>query len=142
MLKKRVKYEDFDGNEQEDIFYFNLSKPELFKMESETDAGMKKMLETLLEKGNPGKILETYKEILLLAYGHKTEDGKHFEKSPEIRRELETHAAYPYLYMELIESEKAAGEFIDGVFPKDMVQDMKEKERVSALQKPPSPPSS
>ena len=33
MLKKTIKYTDYDGNEREEDFYFNLSKAEITEME-------------------------------------------------------------------------------------------------------------
>ena len=36
MVKKTIKYSDYNGNEIEEDFYFNLSKVELLEMEMST----------------------------------------------------------------------------------------------------------
>ena len=48
MYKIHQKYEDFNGNEREDDFYFNLSKAELLEMELSEEGGMGKRLNNLI----------------------------------------------------------------------------------------------
>lgn len=120
MLKKRVKYETYDGDQVEEDFYFNLSKPELFEMEVKYERGFGKVLRDIVEQKDNKKLLEQFKEILLASYGKKSEDGKRFIKSPEIREELAQSAAYETLFMELLADDDKAIDFFKGVLPKDL----------------------
>ena len=47
MLKKTIKYTDYNGEEQTEDFYFNLSKAELTEMELSTTGGMVKCFKEL-----------------------------------------------------------------------------------------------
>ena len=51
MLKKTVKYEDFDGNTREETLYFFISKTELTEMELKTPGGFaKRLLKPMIRK--------------------------------------------------------------------------------------------
>lgn len=121
MLKKEIKYTDFNGNETSDIHYFNLSKPELLELELEQKEGFQAMIERVVETRDNRVLVETFKKIILLAYGVKSEDGKRFIKSDELRKEFEQTAAYQELFMELASEDDAAVTFLKGIIPKDLL---------------------
>lgn len=126
MLKKTIKYTDYNGNETEDVFYFNLSKPELVEMELSEKAGMKAVIERIIETRDNKELVELFQKIILKAYGEKSEDGKRFIKSPEIAHEFSQTAAYEALFMELATVEDAAANFMNGIVPKDMLSNNQE----------------
>ena len=64
------------------------------------------------------EILKIFKDIILLSYGKKSDDGRLFVKNEELREEFSQTAAYSALYMELLDDKKAA-EFINGIVPSD-----------------------
>jgi hypothetical protein len=119
MLKKTIKYEDFDGNERTEDFYFHLSKAEVMEMEVGVVGGMTQMLNKIVEEkdSNPSKIVETFKDIILKAYGEKSLDGKRFIKSEEISTAFSQTEAYSQLFVELATDESAAAAFINGIIP-------------------------
>lgn len=117
MLKKTIKYTDFDGNEREEDFYFNLSKAEVIEMEMGVSGGMASLLKRIVATQDMKQIIETFKEIVLKAYGEKSPDGKRFIKSPELSKAFEETEAYSELFMELAFSAEAATTFINGVLP-------------------------
>lgn len=128
MLKKTIKYIDYDGLEREEDFYFNLNRAEVAEMEISTEGGMEKMLKKIVESRNGKRIIETFKDIVLRAYGEKSLDGKRFIKTPEIREAFSQTEAYVNLFMELATNADAAAEFVNGILPpKD------EKKQVSAV---------
>ena len=45
MLKRTIKYEDYNGVEREEDFYFNLSKAELTEMELSQKGGLAEMIQ-------------------------------------------------------------------------------------------------
>ncbi len=136
MLKKPVKYKDYNGEKQEEVFYFNLSEPELIDMEMElhVQGGMKAHIDKIIEAKNQPELVRIFKKLVLESYGIKSDDGKRFDKSEEIRKSLYTHAAYPVIYMELATSSEAAADFIIGIMPENLGEDTKEAVKKQMLQ--------
>ncbi len=120
MLKREITYEDFNGESATDIFYFNISKPELIEMDVEHEEGMGAWLKRVVATKDHKSLLKEFKELVLLAYGQKSDDGKRFVKSDQIREEFSQTAAYQELFMELATNDGAAAEFLIGALPKDM----------------------
>lgn len=119
MFKKKVKFEDFNGKEREEEFYFNLSLAEMLEMENSAVGGKAAYLSRLADEGNPTKLMSEFGKIILLAIGEKTMDGQ-FVKSDDIRRRFEFSGAYSALFMELMKDDKLAVAFVKGVIPKDL----------------------
>lgn len=127
MLKKTIKYTDFDGNERSDECYFNLSKSELTEMEMSENGGFDKYIEKIVETKDTKKIYQMFKEIVLMSYGEKSYDGKHFIKKKTVdgqvirlRDEFEQTGAFDELMMELLSDEKASADFINHVVPMEL----------------------
>lgn len=115
MLKKTIKYKDYDGNEREEDFYFNFTEAELSEMELSVKGGLKQKLEAIVKAKNEPEIVKHFKEIILLAYGEKSPDGRQFIKSPELSKAFSYTPAYSILFMELASDADAAAKFINGV---------------------------
>lgn len=124
MLKREITYEDFNGDTVTEVFYFNISKPELIELEVEGNVGLGTMIQQIIDTKNHEELIKKFKRIILLAYGEKSPDGKHFLKSPEARALFEQSAAYSKLFVELATDDDAASVFIKGVLPKDIVTEM------------------
>lgn len=119
MLKKNIKYVDYDGNDRAEDFYFNLNKAEVIELQLGTVGGLTKTLEKIVQEKDTSRIIEYFKTIILKAYGEKSADGRRFIKSPELRDAFEQTEAYSELFMELASDAKMAAEFINGVLPKE-----------------------
>ncbi len=117
MIKKTIKYVDFKGNEREEDFFFNLSKPELMEMELTTKGGMSDYLEKIVKAQSKEELIKWFKIIILKAYGEKSEDGRRFIKSDELSTAFSQTGAYEQLYMELVTDEQKAGDFINAIVP-------------------------
>ena len=50
MLKKTIKYEDFDGVLREEDKYFNLTKAELTEWQLSQDGGLDNMLQRIVKE--------------------------------------------------------------------------------------------
>lgn len=120
MLKREIKYEDFNGENVSEVVYFNISKPELIELEVEFNEGYGKMLERIIETKDNRELIKRFKEIVLLAYGVKSDDGRRFMKSDALREEFSQTAAYQELYMDIASNDNAAVEFLTGILPKDL----------------------
>lgn len=117
MLKKTIKYVDFDGNERTEDFYFNLTKAEVTEMELSTEGGLAKTLEKIVAEKDSKRIVETFKDLILKAYGEKSLDGKRFVKNQEVRDSFAQTEAYSELFMELATNADAAASFVNGIIP-------------------------
>lgn len=120
MLKKNIKYVDYDGNDRAEDFYFNLNKAEVIELQLGTVGGLTKTLEKIVQEKDTSRIIEYFKTIILKAYGEKSADGRRFIKSQELRDAFEQTEAYSELFMELASDAKMAAEFINGVLPKEV----------------------
>lgn len=119
MLKKTIKYTDYNGVEREEDFYFNLSKAEITEMELSVDGGMSQMLEQIVKSQNNKEIIGMFKEIILKAYGEKSADGRRFIKSKEVTDGFAQTEAFSELFIELALDENKAADFIKGILPND-----------------------
>ena len=127
MLKKTITFTDYDGNKRTEDFYFNLTKAEVIEMEMGTSGGMKKMLEKIVSEQDSRRIIETFKSIILKAYGEKSPDGKRFIKGDDVSTAFAQTEAYSELFMELVTNTESASAFINGIIPQDVVAEIAEK---------------
>lgn len=117
MLKQKVKYEDFDGNIQDETLYFNLSRMELVALQGRYGKeDMAKYIEKLIEDKNLEKMYELLNDIVLTAYGVRSEDGKRFIKNEQIREEFVQSLAYEALIEDFHdETRKVLENFVTGI---------------------------
>lgn len=120
MLKKTIKYTNYDGVEREKDFFFNLKKSELVDLQYKTSKGFIAYIEEITKAGDNPALWKAFRDIVVMAYGEKSDDGERFMKSPEISRAFEETEAFSVLIMELIEKDGAASDFINGIMPADL----------------------
>lgn len=117
MLKKTIKYIDYDGNERTEDFYFNLTKAEITEMELSHDGGLVKLIEKIVAEQDSKRIIEIFKDLILRSYGEKSPDGKRFIKSQDLREAFAQTEAYSDLFMELASDADSAAAFVNGIVP-------------------------
>lgn len=125
MITKTIPYTDFNGKERIEDFNFHLNKAELLELDASYEGGWHAHLQRIVNANNNAEIYQTMKDFILRSFGIKTEDGRRFMKSDEIRRSFEESPAYEILLLELSlgpDAAKAAADFINGVVPRDMTQ--------------------
>lgn len=120
MLKKTIKYTDYDGNEREEDFYFNLSKAEVTEMELSKEGGMSEYIKKISAAQNAPELIKLFKEIITKSYGEKSLDGKRFIKNKELTEAFIQTEAYSELFVELASNADEAVKFINGIMPKNM----------------------
>ena len=124
MLKKNIKYTDYNGVEREETFLFNLTKAELMEMEMGTTGGLAEMIQNIVQTEDAPAIIKIFKDIILKAYGEKSADGKRFIKVNDAGAPLSIGfsqtEAYSQLFMELATDADAAANFIKGIIPSDI----------------------
>lgn len=122
MLKKTITYEDFNGVERTEDFFFNLTEAELMEMEMSTVGGFTEMVQKIVKAQDAPALINIFKKLILKAYGEKSADGKRFVKSDEIAEGFAQTNAYSKLFMELATDDKAAADFINSVVPADLAK--------------------
>lgn len=137
MLKKTVTSTDFNGVERTEDYYFNLTEAELTEMELSTEGGLYEYLQKIINAKDQTQLIDVFKKIVLKAYGEKSDDGKYFMKSDEIRKKFEATQAYSDIYMELVLDDVAASKFIDAILPNVDKLKGKIESRQKALGVPP-----
>lgn len=117
MLKKTIKYTDFNEEEITEVYFFNLSKAELIELQMSRKEGFAESIQAIIDAGDGNSLIGEFKKLILMSYGKKSADGKRFIKNQQLRDEFESSEAYSTLFMELATDTDAAIEFINGIIP-------------------------
>lgn len=133
MFKKTITYEDYNGIERTEDFYFHLSKAELAEMELSRNGGMKEYLEKIIAAKDNEQIIKLFKGLVFKAYGEKSEDGRRFIKSEEISRAFSQTEAYSDLFIELATNTDSAIAFVNGIMPKGLDKEVTREDVESML---------
>lgn len=121
MIKETITYEDYNGMNRTEDFYFNFTKAELMEMEMGTTGGYAEMIKRIIASSEAPSIIKVFKELVLNSYGQKSLDGRRFIKTPELTAEFSQTEAYSQLFMKLATDADAAAKFVNGVMPADLV---------------------
>ena len=117
MLIKNITYTDYDGNERNETFYFNLSKAELMELEMSIDGGWAERIQQIVNAKDVPTLSKIFKDLILRSYGEKSPDGKRFVKSAALSEAFTQTEAYSELFMDLITDPDAASDFMNGILP-------------------------
>ena len=117
MVRKTVRYTDFNGQNVVEDLYFNLSKVELIRLSAEYGGDLPEALRGMKDSGNDTEFALFLDRIFLDAYGIKSEDGKRFIKSSELREAFKQSIAYETLFEDVFSSEDELIAFVEGLFP-------------------------
>jgi len=107
MTKETITYTDLNGVQRTEDFYFDLSKPEIVKMQASAKGGYDVQLKSIAASPNGA--------LIMTAYGEKSDDGRRFMKSEEISRGFMETPAYEVLFEKLVTDAGAASEFVNRV---------------------------
>lgn len=117
MYKKTFTYKDFDGNTRTEDFYFNVSKPEVAKLQFSYKGGMDKYLQEIVDAEDLPAMYDFFSKLVEMSYGVKSEDGRRFIKDEQTTKEfMETEAYNEYLFL-LMSNENEMNAFIEGALP-------------------------
>lgn len=122
MYKRNITYTDFSGTQRTEEYCFHLSKAELIKMELMTKGTFTDMLQRIINAKDTPDIIREINELLLSSYGIRSEDGRFFRKSPEIRADFENSEPYSEMLMLILSSDEEAAKFINGIMPEEVVK--------------------
>lgn len=132
MYEIRKTYTDYNDIERTETFRFHFSELELMEMQASAEGGIDVMIQRIIDAQDSKEIISVLKNIILKAYGKKSDNGKNFIKNDEIRAEFESCPAFPEIFMELATDDEKAAKFFNGVIPKKLA---KEADQALALAK-------
>ena len=115
MYKENITYTDLNGVQRTEDFYFDLSKPEIVKMQASAKGGYDVQLKSIAASLDGAKIMDFFENFVSKAYGVKSEDGRRFMKSDEISRSFMETPAYEVLFEKLVTDDKYAADFVNAV---------------------------
>lgn len=137
MVKKTIRYTDWNGTEREEDFYFNLTKAELAHMQFDAEGDYATRVKNIIRAQDTGRIMEIFESIILKAYGEKSADGRRFikvdEKGNSLAKAFTETPAFDELYFELIQNPDEFANFINRLVPSDLAAKMKEMEANGTL---------
>lgn len=122
MFEKKIRYTDYNDVVREETIRFNLNRAEIQNLELTTDGGLEAFINKMMEEQDNKKLADFFKELVLMSYGEKSLDGKHFmKKAPDghlLRDDFEQTEAFAEIYMWLLSGTDAVVQFVDGIRPK------------------------
>lgn len=122
MLKRTIKYVDFNNKLQERDFFFHLTTAQLLELDVEV-GGFENLFSTFGNEEDPnyGNLVSAFRKLIGASYGRKSEDGQYFEKSEQITNSFIFSPAYDVWFWSLFEDGgKGAMDFFNGLVPKDL----------------------
>lgn len=124
MIKKTVTYTDYNGVERTESFYFHFSEAEILDMEMSTEGGFAERVQRIVDAKQQTELLKVIKKFVYDAYGVKSDDGKRFIKNDEVKTAFIESPAYSKIFMEMLGDDKIAAEFVNGVVPANMKDEL------------------
>lgn len=121
MIKKTITYNDYNGTERTEDFYFHFNKAEIMKMEMGVKGGLAESIQRIVQAQDQPAIIKVFEDLIQGSYGVKSLDGRGFLKRKEDLEAFISTEAYSILFMELATDADAAAKFINGIVPADMV---------------------
>lgn len=119
MIKKTIKFNDYNGNALSEDFYFHISKAEWVRFLAQYPGGIDQWVESVQQSHNISEVYGKFEELVQMAYGVKSADGRQFMKSPEITKQFTETEAYSELIMEFLSDTEKAIEFFAALFDVD-----------------------
>lgn len=125
MLKKTIRFTDYDGKKREGTYFFYLNKAEtIMWMTTTGEYTLDKVLLRLSEERNGRRIMEIFEDLIHRSYGRKSLDGLTFEKNEELWKEFRQSEAYSELFVELVTDAKKAAAFVNAIIPQDVANEV------------------
>ena len=115
MIKKTMTYVDFNGETVVEDLYFNLNALEYTRLTARNGGDLDKRIAELVEKDDTEGIIALMEDLLLSSYGVKSEDGRRFVKTKQVREDFEYSQAYAELFVLLLTNPEETKKFGQGI---------------------------
>ncbi|MDD3204157.1 MAG: hypothetical protein PHS74_00250 [Lachnospiraceae bacterium] len=137
MLKETITYNDYNGVSITEDFYFNLNQAEIVEMQMSTEGGFAERINRIIAAHNEPELIKIFKDLVLQAYGEKSDDNKTFVKINDagvpVSRRFSQTEAYSQLFMKLATNTEAAIKFINGIIPADAAKELEKNKELQLL---------
>lgn len=110
MLHKKVTYTNYNGEVVNEDVYFNLTSMELVKMEAKYEKSVPDKIKEVVDANDFRGIIALFEDLLLTAYGVKSEDGRRFIKDEQATKDFGDSIAYAEIFEQIILNPEAAKE--------------------------------
>ena len=112
MLKTNVSYVDFNGQTVTDTLYLHMSRIEMLeflnrhgiKPSDDLEKSFVKLANDLAAKKDVFTMLSIIDDFILSSYGEKSEDGKRFVKTKEVRDKFDESLAHEALLNKFLDN--------------------------------------
>ncbi len=120
MISRTIDYVDYNGNERSDTFYFHLSRAELWRLQIGENGEFSRKIQALIDEKNQAEIWKMFEELVRMAVGKKSIDGKRFDKSDDAKADfLESEAYSEFIEMLMTgdhgKNANYASDFVNGL---------------------------
>lgn len=123
MIAKTITYTDYNGDEQTETYYFNLSKRELLQMQMSRHGGYDAFIKRIIAAEDFNTIFTELESMVQKSYGVKTPDGK-FIKNQKLLDDFMSTEAYNELVFELATNTDAASTWVNGLIPANLAEEV------------------
>lgn len=138
MLKKKIAYKDYLGNERSRTLYFHISTTVATRMVmseatldveevdgekpkvSDVRDGLAARIRGVAERGNGREMLDLFDWLVQHAYGEIEDDGESFNQSKEVYDKWRKSASYDAFFGELVSDTDKMTEFVNKVFSEEL----------------------
>lgn len=131
MLRKVVKFKNFNDEEVSEVLYFNLTKTEILALNHEYQNGLSAKIQDIVDSVDPYEIYEFFKDLVSRSYGIKSQDGNSFKKSKQATDEFLQSLAFESFLFGILEADdngKQAADFIKAIVPQDLLKEIEKAE--------------
>ncbi len=126
MFKKSLTYKDWNGVERTEEFRFNLSKTDIQLLNAKHPGGLFNYMKSCYEAMDVPKMMDFFVMLIMESYGVVSEDGRRFEKSPELSKAFSETRAFDEIFQWLYNEKGAINEFLTKVVPDDLASKVSE----------------
>lgn len=123
MYRKEFTYTNLNGEEKTVQLLFNLSLKEARSFIAKYTGGkieekeINKAFTKLIDSKDYEKMLELIEDLMLCSYGEKSEDGEHFIKNDDIRKNFSESYTFAEFFESLVMDNDELTNFIQHVIP-------------------------
>lgn len=133
MITKQITFENASGQTVTEEWCFNISKAELAKEMLMGGDDLQTRLKNIVATNDMKLIIPQFEEILRMAVGKRSADGRQFIKNREMSDDFMYSGAFFSLFMELMTDENSGATFLNNLLPADMTAEVQKDPEVRKM---------
>lgn len=136
MITREITYIDYNGDEQTEKYYFDLTVPEMLELSFSSAGDIQSTLERLSNSRKVGEIFTIIQTLIFKSVGVKSDDGKRFVKNEDVLNDFKQSRGYESFLMKMMQDTDYASKFIEQLIPQDRIQQIAGVEKVNGGKHP------